>query len=50
MNSKKSNSEGKCENVQELGPETIVTIEKARARIKKGYFLTEEEAKLRLKL
>lgn len=34
----------------ELGRETIETIEKARARIKKGQFLTEEEVKKRLEL
>ena len=50
MNSKNRNNGEKCKNVQELGPETIVAIEKARARIKKGYFLTEEDAKFRLKL
>jgi len=50
MNNKKRNSKGKCKNIQELGPETIESIKKARARIKKGHFLTEEEAKLKLKL
>jgi len=32
----------------ELSKETINAIEKARQRIKKGHFLTEEEAKKRL--
>jgi len=32
----------------ELSRETIESIEKARARIKRGKFLTEEEAKKRL--
>jgi len=41
---------GEIENIQELSPETIGAIEKARIRIKKGYFLTEEKAKLRLKV
>lgn len=34
----------------ELSKEVIEAIEKARARIKKGKFLTEEEAKKRLGL
>ena len=34
----------------ELSQETIDAIEKARARIKKGNFLTEEQAKKRLGL
>jgi len=37
-----------CKNNQELSLETIESIEKARERIKKGKFLSEEEAKLRL--
>ena len=34
----------------ELSKETIEAIEKARARIRKGHFLTEEEARKRLGL
>jgi len=34
----------------ELSKETIIAIEQARKRIKKGHFLTEEEAKKRLGL
>lgn len=37
-----------CKNNQELSLETIEAIEKARERIKKGNYLTEEEARLRL--
>ena len=36
MNSKNRNNGEKCKNIQELGPETIVAIEKARARIKRA--------------
>ncbi len=39
-----------CKDNKELSLETIEAIEKARERIKKGYFLTEEEARLRLGL
>ena len=34
----------------ELSAEAIAAIERARARIKKGHFLTEEEAKKKLGL
>lgn len=34
----------------ELSKETIISIEKARERIKKGKFVTEEQAKKRLGL
>ncbi len=37
-----------CEKEPELSKETIRAIEKARERIKKGKFVTEEEAKKRL--
>jgi len=50
MINKKRNIWGKYENIQELSQETIGAIEKARIRIKKGNFLSEEEARLRLKL
>jgi len=50
MSNKKRNMGGKYENIQELSPETIEAIKKARTKIKKGNFLTEEKAKLRLKL
>jgi hypothetical protein len=39
-----------CKEQPELSQETIQAIEKARERIKKGKFLTEEEAKKRLGL
>jgi predicted transcriptional regulator len=39
-----------CKKSPELSRETIEAIEKARERIKKGKFLTEEEAKKRLGL
>ena len=39
-----------CKKEPELSRETIEAIEKARARIKKGKFLTETEAKKRLGL
>ena len=39
-----------CKNKPELSQETIQAIEKARERIKKGRFLTEEQAKKRLGL
>jgi predicted transcriptional regulator len=39
-----------CETEPKLSKETIEAIEKARARIKKGRFLTEAEAKKRLGL
>lgn len=37
-----------CEKEPELSKETIQAIEKARERIRKGKFITEEEAKKRL--
>ncbi len=37
-----------CEKEPELSKETIKAIEKARERIRKGKFVTEEEAKKRL--
>lgn len=37
-----------CKTKPELSKEVIEAIEKARERIKKGKFLTEEEAKKRL--
>jgi hypothetical protein len=37
-----------CKKEPKLSQETIIAIEKARERIKKGKFLTEEEAKKRL--
>ena len=37
-----------CRKNPELSQETIINIEKARDRIRKGKFLTEEEAKKRL--
>ncbi|MBS3121636.1 hypothetical protein J4434_02015 [Candidatus Woesearchaeota archaeon] len=39
-----------CEDEPELSQETIKAIEKARERVRKGKFLTEEEAKKRLGL
>ena len=39
-----------CKKKPELSQETIKAIEFARERIKKGHFLTEEEAKKRLGL
>ncbi len=39
-----------CEDEPELSQETMMAIEKALERIKKGKFLTEEEAKKRLGL
>ena len=39
-----------CEDEPELSQETIRAIEKARERIRKGKFLTEEDAKKRLGL
>ena len=39
-----------CKKNPELSQETVMAIEKARERIKKGKFLTEEEAKKRLGL
>ena len=39
-----------CKKDPELSRETIEAIEKARARIKKGRFVTEDEAKRRLGL
>lgn len=39
-----------CKSKPELSQETINAIEKARERIKKGRFLTEEQAKKRLGL
>lgn len=39
-----------CKTEPELSAETINAIEKARDRIKKGKFLTEDEAKKRLGL
>lgn len=40
----------KCKEEPELSKQTIMEIEKARERIKKGKFLTEKEAKIRLGL
>jgi predicted transcriptional regulator len=40
----------KLKKSPELSREVILSIEKARARIKKGNFVTEEEAKKRLGL
>ena len=39
-----------CTTEPELSKETILAIEKARARIKKGKFVTEEVARKRLGL
>jgi len=39
-----------CEDEPELSQETIKAIEKARERIKRGNFVTAEEAKKRLGL
>ncbi len=39
-----------CKTQPELSRETVKSIEKARQRIKKGKFLTQEEAKKRLGL
>jgi len=39
-----------CEKEPELSQETVIAIEKARERIKKGRFLTEEEARKKLGL
>jgi len=39
-----------CKTEPKLSKETVEAIEKARARIKKGKFLTEAEAKKRLGL
>lgn len=39
-----------CKKNPQLSQETITQIEKARERIKKGKFLTEEQAKRRLGL
>ncbi len=39
-----------CKKKPELSQETILAIEKARERIQKGNFLTEEQAKKRLGL
>lgn len=39
-----------CKTKPELSKETIKAIEKARERIKKGKFLTEEQARKRLGL
>lgn len=39
-----------CKHHPELSKETIESIEKARERIRKGKFLTEEEARKRLGL
>lgn len=39
-----------CKTQPELSRETIEAIEKARARIKKGNFMTEAEARKRLGL
>ena len=39
-----------AKNKPELSQETILAIESARARIKRGKFVTEEEAKKRLGL
>lgn len=37
-----------CKKNPELSKETVIAIEKARARIRDGNFLTESEAKKRL--
>ncbi|HIH39343.1 TPA: hypothetical protein HA219_01305 [Candidatus Woesearchaeota archaeon] len=39
-----------CEKEPKLSQETVIAIEKARERIKKGKFLTEEEARRKLGL
>lgn len=39
-----------CKTEPELSQETVLAIEKARERIKKGKFLTEAEARKRLGL
>ncbi len=39
-----------CKKQPELSQETVIAIEKARDRIKKGNFLTEDEARKRLGL
>jgi len=39
-----------CKKKPELSQEVLLAIEKARERIKKGKFVTEEEAKKRLGL
>ena len=39
-----------CEKEPELSRETLQAIDKARERIKKGQFLTEDEARKRLGL
>ena len=39
-----------CKDKPELSRETVIAIEKARERIKKGKFVTEEEAKKSLRL
>lgn len=39
-----------CKTEPELSKETIISIEKARERIKKGNFVTEAEARKRLGL
>lgn len=39
-----------CKTNPQLSKETVKSIEEARARIKKGIFMTEEEAKKRLGL
>lgn len=40
----------KIKKEPELSKETLVAIEAARERIKKGHFVTEEEARKRLRL
>jgi len=40
----------KIKKEPELSKETLIAIEAARERIKKGHFLTEEEARNRLRL
>lgn len=39
-----------CKTNPQLGKEAVKSIEQARARIKKGLFITEEEARKRLGL
>ena len=40
----------KIKKEPELSKETLIAIEAARERIKKGHFVTEEEARKRLRL
>ena len=50
MGDKAKNIIKNCRDDQELSLETLESIEKAREMIKKGKFLTEEEARLKLGL